>query len=326
MKPKIVTGLIAAAILVTGVQAKEFTKDRFDLLVSSALKGRTMATSSIEREGAEQAFSAVVKRECSLNSASFSLKNSTGMTKTVDLFAYVVGLDKLYYKLIQVKDYDMLEKVVYFVSRVDTRFSGYDYQDNAYIMFYSFKHTHNPYKRLEIEPFKVALTYACFNNQSNKKISGMESLAYKDFILALSNNNYKKAKDIVNKVLKHKNIYKIYKDKLAYMAKADVNAKVDFTKTEFSKITAGKYSNEFVDYYKYSVMPDKVRKNLNQKIKEGTLRKEDIAQGAKQRMVNCNQSSSENYAGIDFVYRMPMDKNNPENYIEHELNFEDCLK
>lgn len=326
MKRKMVTGLIAAAILATGVQAKEFTKDRFDLLVSSSLKDRTMATSAIEREGEEQAFATVVKRECGLNSATFSLKNSTGMTKTVDLSAYVVGLDKLYYKLIQTKDYDMLEKVVYFVSRVDTRFSGYDYQDNAYLMFYSFKHTHNPYKRLEIEPFKIALSYACFNNQSNKKITGMESLAYKDFILALSNNNYKKAKNIVNKVLKHKNIYKIYKDKLAYMAKADVNAKIDFSKSDFSKITAGKYSNEFVDYYKLSVMPDNTRANLNKKIKEGTLKKENIAKGAKQRMINCNQSYSENYAGIDFVYRMPMDKNDPENYIEHELNFEDCLK
>jgi len=313
MKRKIVTGLIAAAILATGVHAKEFTKDRFDLLLKTSISKNIVSNKhGTDQIAMQKVFPEIVKRDCGVNSMSFNLKDSTGMSKSLDLYAYVRNLDQLYFKLLQAENYDMLAKIAYFVARPSTMFSEVPNADNAYVFYDSFTNLRND-NHDRISPFTVGVAYACRNNKSTEKISGMESLAYKDFVLALADNDFKKAKDIVNKVLKHKNVYKIYKDKLAEIASTNFGLEGGGY-----KLSAGKYKNEIV-FTNYDT-------ELKKAIKEAGITNKEAAAKIKTniRTGNCTKSSG-TYTGVDFVYRSILDKNNPKDYLEYELNFEDCL-
>jgi len=311
MNTKIAIRLIAIAILSTSMQAKEFTKDRFDLLLSTSITNTLISDKSGTTQVADQqAFPVIVKAQCSVKSMSFNLKNSSGISKTIDLYSYVKNLDKLYYKLLQAKNYDMLAKIAYFTARPNTNFSEIPNADNAYVLYDSFSNLKSG-RPTRLTPFVVGLAYACYNNKSNKKITGMESLAYKDFILAIANNEYNEAKNIVNKVLKGKDIYKIYKDKLAFAARQNFGEQ-----QQGIKITEGKYSNEIV----YTV-PDN---GLKKTIKEAGLSYKEAANNLKDNSRECTKSSL-TYTGLDFVYHYILDKNNPKDYIKLEFNFEDCL-
>lgn len=309
---KIIGATLAVVVLTTGVQAKEFTKDRFNLLLSTSISNSIVSNKHFTDQIANQkAFPVVVKTECGLNSMSFNFKDNTGMSKTLDLYAYVRNLDKLYYKLLQVKNYDMLAKVAYFVARKSSAYSEMPNVDNAYILYDVFTNLKNG-KTKKIAPIKVGLDYACNNNKSTEKITGMESLAYKDFILALADNDFTKAKNIVNKVIKDKDIYKIYKDKLAEIASQNFGEEGGgFT------LSKGKYKNE--------ILFTAFGKGYKKSIKEAGITNKEAASNLKENTIECKKQSTMFYSGLDYVYHYNLDKNNSKDYLEYELNFEDCL-